>query len=122
MLGPKEKYFGNLFQLKPNVYIERKTLRRDDLRARPGLNHLPQNPYNLLQKQKLIRLAERCVGCCAQKDSKGDRFKKLSEQLNPDHYVHIVRKKDDGIIVSYFKMSIIQAAYCQVPCWHKQPL
>ncbi|MGE4547805.1 MAG: 4-hydroxyphenylacetate 3-hydroxylase N-terminal domain-containing protein [Desulfurella sp.] len=121
--------------------------------------HLPQNPYDLMQKQKLIRLAarrvggciQRCmghdainalaictkeideakgtnyherfmnylkyyqkndlVGCCAQTDSKGDRLKRPSEQLNPDHYVHIVEERDDGIIVSGFKMSITQAAY-----------
>jgi len=121
--------------------------------------HLPQNPYDLMQKQKLIRLAarrvggciQRCmghdainalaictkeideakgtnyherfmnylkdyqkndlVGCCAQTDSKGDRLKRPSEQSNPDHYVHIVQERDDGIIVSGFKMSITQAAY-----------
>lgn len=121
--------------------------------------HLPQDPYDLLQKQKLIRLAarrvggciQRCmghdavnalaictkeideakgtdyhvrfinylkeyqkndlVGCCAQTDSKGDRLKRPSEQVNPDHYVHIVEKRDDGIIVSGFKMSVTQAAY-----------
>jgi len=121
--------------------------------------HLPQNPYDLIQKQKLIRLAarrvggciQRCmghdainalaictkeidevkgtnyherfmnylkyyqrndlVGCCAQTDSKGDRLKRPSEQLDPDHYVHIVQERDDGIIVRGFKMSITQAAY-----------
>jgi aromatic ring hydroxylase len=30
-------------------------------------NHLPQNPYDLLQKQKLIRLAARRVGGCIQR-------------------------------------------------------
>jgi aromatic ring hydroxylase len=121
--------------------------------------HLPQNSYDLMQKQKLIRLAarrvggciQRCmghdainalaictkeideakgtnyherfmnylkdyqkndlVGCCAQTDSKGDRLKRPSEQSNPDHYVHIVQERDDGIIVSGFKMSVTQAAY-----------
>ena len=122
-------------------------------------NHLPQNPYDLLQKQKLIRLAarrvggciQRCMGhdasnalaictkemdeakgtdyhkrfmsymkmfqqndwdgCCAQTDSKGDRTKRPSEQIEPDHYVHIVEERKDGIIVSGMKMSITQAAY-----------
>lgn len=121
--------------------------------------HLPQNPYDLFQKQKLIRLAARrvggciqccmghdainalaictkeideakgtnyherfmvylkdyqkndLVGCCAQTDSKGDRLKRPSQQLNTDHYVHIVEEKTDGIIVSGFKMSVTQAAY-----------
>ncbi len=121
--------------------------------------HLPQNPYDLLQKQKLIRLAARRVGgciqkcmghdaisalaictkeiddakgtdyhsrfmnymknyqqldldgCCAQTDSKGDRTKRPSEQVNPDAYVHIVEERKDGIIVSGVKMSITQVAY-----------
>lgn len=121
--------------------------------------HLPQNPYDLLQKQKLIRLAarrvggciQRCmghdainalaictieidevkgtnyherfmkylkeyqkndlVGTCAQTDSKGDRLKRPSEQQNLDHYIHIVEERNDGILVSGFKMSTTQAAY-----------
>ena len=121
--------------------------------------HLPQNPYDLMQKQKLIRLAarrvggcvQRCMGhdainalaictkemdmangtdyherfmdymkmyhendldgCCAQTDGKGDRLKRPSQQADPDQYVHIVEERDDGIIVSGFKMSITQAAY-----------
>lgn len=121
--------------------------------------HLPQNPYDLLQKQKLIRLAARRVGgciqkcmghdaisalaictkeideakgtdyhrrfmqyirnyqerdldgCCAQTDSKGDRTKRPSEQLNPDAYVHIIEERKDGIVVSGVKMSITQVAY-----------
>lgn len=122
-------------------------------------NHLPQNPYDLMQKQKLIRLTarrvggciQRCMGhdainalaictkeideakgteyhkrfmeylrvyqerdldgCCAQTDSKGDRLKRPSQQENPDAYVHIVEERNDGIVVSGFKMSITQAAY-----------
>ena len=121
--------------------------------------HLAQNPYDLMQKQKLIRLAarrvggciQRCmgmdaataltictqeideakhtnyherfmsylktyqendlVGCCAQTDSKGDRTKRPSEQVDPDAYVHIVEKRDDGIVVRGYKMSITQVAY-----------
>lgn len=121
--------------------------------------HLPQSPYDLLQKQKMIRLAarrvggciQRCMGhdavnalavctkemdekkgtdyhsrfvdwlrmyhdrdldgCCAQTDSKGDRLKRPSEQVNPDAYVHVVEERADGIVVSGFKMSITQVAY-----------
>jgi len=51
------------------------------------------------------------VGTCAQTDSKGDRLKRPSEQTNPDHYVHIVEERENGIVVSGFKMSITQAAY-----------
>jgi len=121
--------------------------------------HLPQNPYDLMQKQKLIRLAarrvggcvQRCMGhdainalaictkemdmangtdyhgrfmdymkmyhendldgCCAQTDGKGNRLKRPSQQADPDQYVHVVEERDDGIVVSGFKMSITQAAY-----------
>ena len=121
--------------------------------------HLPKNPYDLMQKQKVIRLAtrrvggciQRCMGhdainalaictkeiddakgteyhqrfldymrvyhekdldgCCAQTDSKGDRLKRPGQQADPDAYVHIVEEREDGIVVSGFKMSITQAAY-----------
>ncbi len=121
--------------------------------------HLPQDPYDLMEKQKLIRMGarraggciQRCmghdaisalsiytkevdedkgtnyherflnfmkvyqendlVGCCAQTDSKGDRLKRPSAQADPDAYVHIVEKRDDGIVVSGFKMSVTQAPY-----------
>jgi len=48
---------------------------------------------------------------CSQTDCKGDRLKRPSEQENPDAYVHIVEKRNDGIVVSGTKMSITQAAY-----------
>lgn len=50
-------------------------------------------------------------GCCAQTDSKGDRMKRPSEQEDPDAYLHVVEERDDGIVVSGFKMSITQASY-----------
>lgn len=192
MLRTKEQYRERLFNMKPNVCIGGKMVKRDDPRLIPGVNvleltyelaqdpkwkglatatssvtgeeinrwaHLPQNPYDLMQKQKLIRLAarrvggciQRCMGhdainalaictkeidmakdtdynkrfldymktyhendldgCCAQTDSKGDRLKRPSQQVDPDQYVHIVEERDDGIVVSGFKMSITQAAY-----------
>ena len=121
--------------------------------------HPPQNPYDLLQKQKMIRLlAQRTGGCiqrcmgydalialsiatkemddkygteynrrfieylkyyqehdlaadCAQTDMKGDRIKRPSEQADPDAYVHVVEKRDDGIVVRGAKISITMAAY-----------
>lgn len=123
--------------------------------------HLPRNPYDLMQKQKLIHLAarraggciQRCMGqdgiialaictkeideakgtdyhkrfldfmrpyqehdtagCCAQTDSKGDRLKRPSEQENPDHYVHVVEQRKDGIVVRGYKMSITTVAYAE---------
>ena len=121
--------------------------------------HLPQNPHDLMQKQKMIRIGarraggciQRCMGqdainalavctreiddakntgyhqrfldylkwyqahdldgCCAQTDSKGDRMKRPGQQENPDAYVHIHEEREDGIVVSGYKMSITQAAY-----------
>ena len=121
--------------------------------------HPPQNPYDLMQKQKMIRLlAQRVGGCiqrcmgydglialsiatkeiddkygteynrrfieylkyyqehdlaaaCAQTDMKGDRIKRPSEQADPDAYVHVVEKRDDGIVVRGAKISITMAAY-----------
>jgi aromatic ring hydroxylase len=35
----------------------------------------------------------------AQTDVKGDRGKRPSEQLHPDYYVHVVERRDDGIVV-----------------------
>ncbi|MFC1670682.1 4-hydroxyphenylacetate 3-hydroxylase N-terminal domain-containing protein [Spirochaetota bacterium] len=123
--------------------------------------HLPQNPYDLMQKQKMIRLGarrvggciQRCMGMdgsialgiatkemdeeygteyhkryndfikrvhenditltCAQTDIKGDRMARPSKQQNPDSYVHIVEKRDDGIVVSGMKMSITAVAYVE---------
>jgi len=121
--------------------------------------HPPQNPYDLLQKQAMVRLlAQRVGGCiqrcmgydalialsiatkeiddkhgteynrrfteylkyyqghdlaaaCAQTDMKGDRIKRPSEQQDPDAYVHVVEKRDDGIVVRGAKISITMAAY-----------
>ncbi len=121
--------------------------------------HLPQHPYDLMQKQKMIRIGarrvggciQRCMGMdgsialaictkemddeygtdyhkrflefyrnvhdndltltCAQTDVKGDRMLRPSKQPNPDAYVHIVEKRDDGIVVSGMKMSITAVAY-----------
>jgi len=121
--------------------------------------HPPQNPYDLMQKQKMIRLlAQRVGGCiqrcmgydaliglsivtkeiddkygtdyygrfleylkyyqerdlaatCAQTDVKGDRMKRPFEQPDPDAYVHVVERRDDGIVVRGAKHCITMAAY-----------
>ncbi len=121
--------------------------------------YLPQDAYDLMQKQKMIRLlAQRVGGCiqrcmgydalialsiatkemddrygteyhrrfldylkmyqerdltaaCAQTDMKGDRIKRPHEQPDPDAYVHIVERRDDGIIVRGAKISITMVAY-----------
>ncbi len=123
--------------------------------------HLPQTPYDLMQKQKLIKMGarrvggciQRCMGwdgsialavatkemddeygtdyhtrclkflkhvhendislTCAQTDIKGDRLLRPSKQKNPDAYVRILEKRDDGIVVSGMKMSITAVAYVE---------
>jgi aromatic ring hydroxylase len=120
--------------------------------------HLPQNPWDLMEKQRMIRFAsvrvggciQRCMGqdaivalsvatkeidekcgtdyhqrfmsyvkeyqqrdwaaACAQTDMKGDRIKRPHEQEDPDAYVHIVKERNDGIVVSGMKISITMAA------------
>ena len=120
--------------------------------------HLPQDPWDLIQKQKMIRLAatrvggciQRCMGqdaivalsvttkeiddqlgtdyhtrfntylkeyqqqdwagACAQTDMKGNRIKRPFEQEDPDAYVHIVERREDGLVVSGLKISITMAA------------
>ncbi len=53
------------------------------------------------------------VACCAQTDVKGDRSKRPHEQADPDLYVRIVEKRDDGIIVRGAKNHITIAPYAE---------
>ena len=53
---------------------------------------------------------EDLVGCCAQTDVKGDRMKRPSQQNDPDQYLHIVEKNDDGIVVRGCKVHISEAS------------
>ncbi|MCF8110719.1 MAG: aromatic ring hydroxylase [Desulfobacteraceae bacterium] len=54
--------------------------------------------------------SEDLVGCCAQTDVKGDRMKRPHQQPDPDTYVHVVEKRDDGIVVRGSKVHISEAA------------
>lgn len=51
------------------------------------------------------------IGNAAQTDVKGDRSKRPSEQQDPDLYLRIVEKKEDGIIVSGCKAHNTIAPY-----------
>ena len=51
------------------------------------------------------------VGNAGQTDVKGDRSKRPSEQVDPDLYVRIVERRDDGIIVSGCKAHNTTAPY-----------
>lgn len=53
------------------------------------------------------------VATCAQTDVKGDRAKRPHEQADPDMYVHVVEKRDDGIIVRGAKNHITISAYTE---------
>jgi aromatic ring hydroxylase len=113
MLKLNKEHFKKLSQLKSNFYIGGKILRRDDLKLRHSLGHLPQNPCDLLQKLKLIRLVKRCTDCCVQTDSKSNRvkIKRINEQLNPDHHnLHILEKIDE-VLLKDFNMFITKAIY-----------
>ena len=53
---------------------------------------------------------EDLIAACAQTDVKGDRIKRPAEQEDPDMYVHVVEKRNDGIIVSGCKVHISEAS------------
>ena len=62
-------------------------------------------------KRWLIRFqTEDLVGCCAQTDVKGDRLLRPAEQPNPDAYVRIKERRNDGIVVSGCKLHISEAS------------
>ncbi|MFW6081049.1 MAG: 4-hydroxyphenylacetate 3-hydroxylase family protein [Desulfosalsimonas sp.] len=50
------------------------------------------------------------VGCCAQTDMKGERLKRPAEQTDPDMYLHVTEKKEDGIVVRGCKLHISEAS------------
>jgi len=53
---------------------------------------------------------EDLIAACAQTDVKGDRIKRPADQEDPDMYVHVVDKNDDGIIVRGCKVHISEAS------------
>ncbi|MFK5954492.1 MAG: 4-hydroxyphenylacetate 3-hydroxylase N-terminal domain-containing protein [Desulfobacterium sp.] len=50
------------------------------------------------------------VGSCAQTDVKGERMLRPSEQPDPDSYLHVVERREDGIIVRGCKVHITFAS------------
>jgi aromatic ring hydroxylase len=50
------------------------------------------------------------VGSCAQTDVKGERMLRPSQQPDPDSYLHVVERKEDGIIVRGCKVHITFAS------------
>jgi aromatic ring hydroxylase len=53
---------------------------------------------------------EDLVAACAQTDVKGNRIKRPADQEDPDMYVRVVEKRDDGIIVRGCKLHISEAS------------
>ena len=53
---------------------------------------------------------EDLIAACAQTDVKGNRIKRPADQEDPDMYVHVVDKRDDGIVVSGCKLHISEAS------------
>jgi aromatic ring hydroxylase len=54
--------------------------------------------------------SEDLVGCCAQTDVKGDRMLRPADQPNPEAYVRIKERLNDGIVVSGCKLHISEAS------------
>jgi aromatic ring hydroxylase len=53
---------------------------------------------------------EDLIAACAQTDVKGDRIKRPADQEDPDMYVRVVEKRDDGIVVRGCKLHISEAS------------
>ncbi len=62
-------------------------------------------------KKWLVRFQqEDLIAACAQTDVKGNRIKRPADQEDPDMYVHVVEKREDGIIVRGCKLHISEAS------------
>ncbi|MFX0179432.1 MAG: 4-hydroxyphenylacetate 3-hydroxylase family protein [Candidatus Hodarchaeota archaeon] len=53
---------------------------------------------------------EDLIAACAQTDVKGNRIKRPADQEDPDMYVHVLEKKENGIIVRGCKVHISEAS------------
>lgn len=51
------------------------------------------------------------VAGCAQTDAKGDRSLRPAEQPDPDQYVHVVERREDGVVVCGAKLHNTMAPY-----------
>ncbi len=52
------------------------------------------------------------VGAASQTDAKGDRSKRPGEQADPDMYLHVVERREDGVVVRGAKLHNTMAPYC----------
>lgn len=51
------------------------------------------------------------VASCAQTDAKGDRSLRPGEQVDPDQYVHVVERREDGVVVRGAKLHNTMSPY-----------
>jgi aromatic ring hydroxylase len=71
-------------------------------------------PYNQRFKEYLRYWQENdIVGSCAQTDVKGNRALRPHQQADPDLYLHVVERRDDGIVVRGAKNHITAAAVAE---------
>ncbi|HPF21456.1 MAG TPA: 4-hydroxyphenylacetate 3-hydroxylase N-terminal domain-containing protein [Syntrophomonas sp.] len=52
------------------------------------------------------------VGAASQTDAKGDRSKRPAEQDDPDMYLRVVERREDGVVVRGAKLHNTMAPYC----------
>ena len=71
-------------------------------------------PYNQRFKEYLKFWQKNdIIGCCAQTDVKGNRALRPHQQADPDLYLHVVERRDDGIVVRGAKNHITAAAVAE---------
>lgn len=51
------------------------------------------------------------IGAASQTDAKGDRSKRPGEQEDPDQYLHVVERREDGVVVCGAKLHNTMAPY-----------
>lgn len=51
------------------------------------------------------------VAACAQSDPKGDRLLRPAQQPDPDQYLHVVERREDGVVVRGAKLHNTMAPY-----------
>ena len=74
------------------------------------LNNFETKYHENFKKWVLRFQQEDLVAACAQTDVKGDRMKRPADQIDPDMYVHVKERRNDGIIVSGCKVHISEAS------------
>lgn len=74
------------------------------------LNKGETNYHENFKKWMLRFQKEDLIAACAQTDVKGNRIKRPADQEDPDMYVRVVERRDDGIVVNGCKVHISEAS------------